>query len=226
MKKVCVYCGKKPTTKDHIPPKRIFSKPRPDSLITVPSCEDCNASFQLDDEYFDLMLSMTENVENNEDVLKRRKSIIRNLSRPESKGLLKMVQDSVRHVVDEYPNGEERTRVAISINYDRINSLIARVIKGLFYVEKGVRLPDNLNVLVREFESIDVFNKQAVDSTIRILKMIQNSEWRTIREGVFEYQMRFAEDSNVGGIIINIFGRFSFLGLVVPYKEFKRYSKN
>lgn len=40
---LCCYCGvRKATTKDHIPPKSIFNKPRPCDLITVPYCFECN----------------------------------------------------------------------------------------------------------------------------------------------------------------------------------------
>ncbi len=36
---ICGYCGSaSATTRDHIPPKGIFAPPRPDDLITVPSC--------------------------------------------------------------------------------------------------------------------------------------------------------------------------------------------
>lgn len=73
MKELCVYCGSEANTRDHIPPKRIFSKPRPNILLTVLSCRKCNSSFQLDDEYFDVMLSMTENVQDNIDVKKEDK---------------------------------------------------------------------------------------------------------------------------------------------------------
>lgn len=42
-KQLCVICGKNiATTRDHIPPKSIFPKPRPDDLITVPACSTCN----------------------------------------------------------------------------------------------------------------------------------------------------------------------------------------
>ena len=48
----CVYCQSKPgTTRDHVPPQSIFAKPLPSNIITVNCCEDCNKSFQLDDEY-------------------------------------------------------------------------------------------------------------------------------------------------------------------------------
>ena len=49
----CVYCGQEATrlTRDHVPPKCLFLRPRP-QLITVPACHACNDSFKLDDEYF------------------------------------------------------------------------------------------------------------------------------------------------------------------------------
>lgn len=52
---LCVYCcsGEPRLTKDHVPPKCLFPKPRP-KLITVPCCHSCNDSFKKDDEYFRL----------------------------------------------------------------------------------------------------------------------------------------------------------------------------
>lgn len=56
---VCCYCGIRPaTTKDHIPPKAIFNKPRPDDLITVPSCFECNNEASKYDEKFKVYLGM------------------------------------------------------------------------------------------------------------------------------------------------------------------------
>jgi hypothetical protein len=54
----CIYCSGRGfvPTKDHVPPKCLFPKPRP-RLITVPACPTCNQSFKLDDEYFRLMLA-------------------------------------------------------------------------------------------------------------------------------------------------------------------------
>lgn len=43
MVQLCAICGiEKATTRDHIPPKGIFVKPRPSNLITVPACVKCN----------------------------------------------------------------------------------------------------------------------------------------------------------------------------------------
>lgn len=54
----CIYCTSsvERVTKDHVPPKCLFP-PNTQNLITVPACEPCNKSFNLDDEYFRLMMT-------------------------------------------------------------------------------------------------------------------------------------------------------------------------
>jgi hypothetical protein len=56
---ICGYCGSpSPATRDHIPPKGIFPSPRPNDLITVPSCASCNQSASGSDELFRVYLSL------------------------------------------------------------------------------------------------------------------------------------------------------------------------
>jgi hypothetical protein len=57
--KPCAICGKNPaTTRDHIPPKGIFPKPRPNDLITVPACRPCNKSTSDFDEVFKVFMGI------------------------------------------------------------------------------------------------------------------------------------------------------------------------
>jgi hypothetical protein len=44
-------------TRDHIPPKNLFPRPRPSGLHTLPCCETCNNRASDDDEYFRLAVS-------------------------------------------------------------------------------------------------------------------------------------------------------------------------
>ena len=44
----CIYCGQEANTRDHVPPKCLFAKPRP-PMITVPACLACNKSYEKDD---------------------------------------------------------------------------------------------------------------------------------------------------------------------------------
>ena len=61
---ICAYCGSpSPTTRDHIPPKGVFPSPRPDDLITVPSCAACNQGASGTDEFFRTFLSLRVGVD-------------------------------------------------------------------------------------------------------------------------------------------------------------------
>lgn len=55
----CCYCGtREATTRDHVPPKAVFNKPRPDNLITVPCCFECNNQASSSDEKFKAYLGI------------------------------------------------------------------------------------------------------------------------------------------------------------------------
>src|SRR5688500_18167485 len=48
----CYLCGATENlTRDHIPPKGLFPKPRPSNLYTVPCCYSCNNGAAKEDEY-------------------------------------------------------------------------------------------------------------------------------------------------------------------------------
>lgn len=54
----CYLCGSyKDLTRDHVPPKCLFPKPRPSDLLTLPCCYECNNSASDDDEYLRLATS-------------------------------------------------------------------------------------------------------------------------------------------------------------------------
>jgi len=48
---LCVYCGNQPSTRDHVPSRVLLDKPYPPDLPVVESCERCNASFALHEQY-------------------------------------------------------------------------------------------------------------------------------------------------------------------------------
>jgi hypothetical protein len=47
----CVFCGGLNETRDHAPSRVFLDEPYPENLPVVPSCQDCNSSFSLDEEY-------------------------------------------------------------------------------------------------------------------------------------------------------------------------------
>src|SRR4051812_42325353 len=57
----CVYCGAtEDLTDDHVPPECIFPKGRRTGLVKVRACRRCNGGASKDDEYFRMMLCMSE----------------------------------------------------------------------------------------------------------------------------------------------------------------------
>jgi len=48
----CVYCGiTAMLTTEHVIPRCLFTEPRPDNMITVPVCKDCNGHKSSNDDY-------------------------------------------------------------------------------------------------------------------------------------------------------------------------------
>jgi hypothetical protein len=75
-----------PLRDDHVPPKNLFGKPRPSTLVTVPSCLECNRGASGDDEYFRTMVALRQDV-NDTDARFARAAVIRSLARPQARGL-------------------------------------------------------------------------------------------------------------------------------------------
>ena len=48
----CVYCGRATETRDHVPSRVLLDEPYPENLPVVPSCEECNRGYSLDEQYF------------------------------------------------------------------------------------------------------------------------------------------------------------------------------
>ena len=47
----CIYCGRNPETRDHVPSRVLLDKPFPDNLPVVDACRTCNEDFSQDEEY-------------------------------------------------------------------------------------------------------------------------------------------------------------------------------
>ncbi|MEU8182561.1 hypothetical protein AB0B86_17555 [Micromonospora sp. NPDC049047] len=54
----CIFCGGKPDTRDHVPPKVFLDKPYPDNLLIVGSCDRCNGGSSLDEQFVACLLEV------------------------------------------------------------------------------------------------------------------------------------------------------------------------
>ena len=128
----CVYCGEwRELTRDHIPPRSLFPKPRPSDLITVPSCYFCNHGASEEDEHFNFMVKL--GIDRNKSRAANADSVkaIHNLSRPECAGFRSYLMQ--RYQPDYGSFVVERKRV---------DAVLRRIVRGLFYRSVGMRLPE------------------------------------------------------------------------------------
>ena len=48
---MCVYCGREPNTRDHVPSLVLLDEPYPDNLPVVDACNECNQNFSIHEQY-------------------------------------------------------------------------------------------------------------------------------------------------------------------------------
>lgn len=224
----CVYCGRKRLiTKDHIPPKSIFSKPRPTNLITVPSCTEChgeNKQVSQDDEYFRLALTIREDTGQHPDVKQILSTVLRSLARPDKLGFTRSLLHNIRPVNVFTPSGLFLGRKsAYDVNLARLDRVAERITKGLFFHERGYRLPDSYGVEafsesgLQDMREVD---KQALQATI--LQPLLSNTPKTIGNRVFTYWVASSDtDANITAWLLLFYEQVAFLCLTAPHNDIK-----
>ena len=145
---MCVYCGSAPaTTHDHVPPKNLFPRPRP-QLITVPSCAEHNKGAAKDDEYFRLSVVVNKDAAFHPAAHQSWQTTYRGLQRPQASGFklafLKSLEQAPVFSRGGLYLGETMT---YAVDSKRQAQVVARTIRGLYYDQTGRILPDH-HVLV------------------------------------------------------------------------------
>lgn len=192
---ICVYCGRKARlTKDHIPPKNLFPKPRPGDLITVPSCQDCNNQAAKDDEYFRLVVAVRQGSGEHTAVQQTLPTVLRSLRRSEAAGLTKSFLSRMRPVMLRSASGLYLgRRMGYDVDDDRLIRVLTRIVKGLFFHEKGYRLPDT-HEAVAELEPRREPGADGLTDEMKVLAALRAQPVRMLGNGVFSYRFLFTQD--------------------------------
>ena len=161
----CIYCGSQgPVTEDHVPPRSFYPKDPPKNLITVPSCSACNGEFAKNDDYVRLVLTTTEGAKGNPARNELIPAVKRFAEREESKRILKSFYDSLDS--GYYPNatGLLVKREHFVVEGARLDGFARRVVRALFYREKGHRLPDRYIVSAINYRRMATIERLSVEN--------------------------------------------------------------
>jgi hypothetical protein len=159
----CVYCGTVgDVTRDHVPPKCLFSPDARTNLITVAACPSCHGQFKRDDEYFRIALSIRSDLPSNVSGTFLRQQTKRTLNHPQAADLRAMLRRSSVMMPIRSPDGSYLGHApALKLEAARIVSTCERIVKGLYSHYLGCSLPKTHLV------SVNLLDMQHNSSAIR-----------------------------------------------------------
>ncbi|MFA6178714.1 MAG: hypothetical protein WC696_03775 [Candidatus Methylopumilus sp.] len=151
---LCVICGQvEATTFDHVPPKGIFPKPRPNDLVTVPCCFSCNNFGSKHDEEFRVFLSLQLGME-----LPATRKLWK-------EGALRSIQHNQRlrnHIINSSRLIDVKSPAGIYLGKQRAvpmpikahNAVLDRTVRGLYFHHFGRILGSRVSCRVRPLNGL------------------------------------------------------------------------
>jgi len=134
----CIYCGKEPNTRDHVPSKVLMDKPFPENLPVVPACEKCNKGFSKDEEYFACLIECILRGTTNPEKLERKKV----------KGILKRSPKLRARLAEAMEIHEEQT--FFRTEEERVKNVILKLARGhATYENSELQLEEPSSILIR-----------------------------------------------------------------------------
>jgi hypothetical protein len=196
----CYLCENPATTRDHVPPKSLFPKPRPNDLITVPCCAGCNTQYSRDEEHFRNNICMVVDYQHAQQIWENtRRSYTR---RPQ-------IRAEILQRIKEIRVGAA-TRPVLHFSVERTNRVLVKIAKGLAFHHSGQRLPS-------ETVQADVYQDSRIPTLVGpyLRKFREHGEWGNI----FRYIGGMAADQQGAGMwLLEFYRSLVFLIMLWPAK--------
>ena len=211
---LCIYCGKNPaSTRDHVPPKSFFPRPRPANLITVPSCEDCNNVFGKDDERVRNIITSIHTTEVHPAICQQIADK-RNRSFQRSEGFSNFLHlvSSIKLTEHQSDTGDYFHRtLAFNLDQKVFDRFVERMTRALLFYENGIKWTE-LDIKWKLSPNI-----QEIPSGVQTFLL--NGQVKVIGEDVFTYVGYFLQEKVTSLWFMNFYDGFEIMSLVRAVKE-------
>ena len=180
---LCIYCGQEADTRDHVPPKLLFPKPRT-KMVTVPACLQCNKSYEKDDVLFAVASCLDAYIEHPQAMHVWESSLRPHiLKRPRFRSMLASNIMPGRVVT---PTGVYLPdRVAVRFSKERLTRVVGRIVRGLLW--------EHYKQITDPGIEIEVYRNPALDPDLaEIVNLVPNHSW--IGGDIFRYRYGLAEN--------------------------------
>ena len=210
----CALCGKMAyLTKEHIPPRCLFPKPRPTGLqlITVPCCSECNNGTTEEDEYFKVTVSLRVGAR---DFLSARLFDSTKKTVCKNRKFFSEIFDSEQPIFT--PSGIYTGYSAVSRSEGPTRLVARKIISGLFYHHFGKPVPTS-HVTVVQLTS-DIPREQDQFMSDWIQGVAQFLECHAVGSGgIFRYGFTTAsEDGDTTVWFLSFYGQMALFGYTMP----------
>jgi hypothetical protein len=218
-KTICVYCGiREGATKDHVPPKSLFSKPRP-SLVTVPCCKTCQSGQSLDDEYFVRTVVMRKDVAEHPAAASVLDTVHRSFTKPHKAGFTRALLESMKEVPVYSPGGIYLgDATSYDVDLQRLCRVIERITRGLYFHEFEDRLSDLQRCVVYALDGFSLASPDIDASVRRILDQAVLGKSRIFGNKVFTYWVQRLDESPMPSTLwaFLVYSRVVFIAFTLP----------
>lgn len=190
----CAYCGRKrEVEREHVFTKALFPDDRRSNLITVPSCRQCNKNYEKDEEYFRLMMvTAYPSFEGSESAKAIWPKIEAMMKRGESRRFLTNVLTNWKDVDIVTSGIYLGTLPALELDWSRIENIISKFVKGLYFYYQGSALGNQTQIMVKGFD-LEQIEKLLNESNMKsLLPYLQK---HSLGQGTVKYAFAVAGDN-------------------------------
>ena len=114
----CIYCGGRPESREHVPPKVFLDQPLPENLPVVEACAECNGRFSRHEEYLACLIDCVISGSADPDRVQRQKI-----------GRILAERPSIASRIDaarsDYGEG-----TVFSVERDRVRMIVEKIARG------------------------------------------------------------------------------------------------
>ena len=204
---LCVYCQSADGgTRDHVPPRGLFPKPWPSTLVTVPCCETCRKNQSRDDEYFIRTLALHYDLGESSSVQALLPKVTRSLAYPKQRAFNQSLFRSIKEYQLAIPAGTPPRKVrTYSVDLERLKRVVTRVTVGLFSHEFGRALPTDCYRSATPLYGTENAPRDTQKHIDKLLALVLRAPERSVQREVHFYHVLPSNDDPCQSLWLHVF---------------------